>query len=85
MKVFYYCIMDLLLPDVGAFTWAVFCLLLLFVLYALYHILTKLPSGRGNHKLAWLLAIILMPFVGALAYFLSGRSKKYFPKGAKCR
>lgn len=68
--------MDLLLPNLEVFGWMVFGLLLIFVLYTLYHILTRLPSGRGNPKLAWVLVVLLMPFVGALTYFLFGRSKK---------
>lgn len=68
--------MDLLIPNVELFAWTVFALLLIFVLYTLYHILTKLPSGSGHPKLAWILVVFLMPFVGAVAYFLFGRPKK---------
>jgi len=68
--------MDLLIPNLELFAWTVFALLLIFVLYTLYHILTRLPSGSGNPKLAWILVVLLMPFVGALAYFLFGRPKK---------
>ena len=30
----------------------------------------------GNNKIVWLLAVILVPFIGAIAYFIIGRKQK---------
>jgi hypothetical protein len=30
----------------------------------------------GNNKLVWLLVVLLIPFVGALLYFIIGRTQK---------
>ena len=31
---------------------------------------------KGNDKIVWLLAVILIPFVGMIAYFFIGRKQK---------
>jgi hypothetical protein len=31
---------------------------------------------KENNKIVWLLAVILVPFLGAIAYFLIGRKQK---------
>ncbi|MBA4390098.1 MAG: hypothetical protein C0399_04085 [Syntrophus sp. (in: bacteria)] len=31
---------------------------------------------KGNNKIVWLLAVILIPFIGTIAYFVIGRRQK---------
>lgn len=31
---------------------------------------------KGNNKIVWLLAVILLPFIGMIAYFFIGRRQK---------
>jgi hypothetical protein len=35
---------------------------------------------EGNNKLIWLLAVILVPFIGALLYFFIGKKQKITTK-----
>ena len=36
---------------------------------------------KGNNKLIWLLAVILVPLIGLIAYFFIGRKQKINVKG----
>ncbi|HLI06922.1 MAG TPA: PLD nuclease N-terminal domain-containing protein [Ktedonobacteraceae bacterium] len=44
----------------------------IFWIWVLYDCLTNEPS-EGNDKLAWLLVILLAPFIGALLYYFVRR------------
>ena len=35
-----------------------------------------LHEFRGNNKLVWLLAVILVPVIGAIVYFIAGRKQQ---------
>ena len=53
-----------------------FILIVVFVpwLIALMDILKS--DFRGNNKIVWLLVVILIPFIGMIAYFLIGRKQR---------
>lgn len=36
----------------------------------------------GNNKIVWLLAVIFVPFIGAIAYLIIGRKQKISTTGA---
>ncbi len=44
-------------------------------LIALINIVTK-NDFKGNDKIVWLIAVILLPIIGAIAYFFIGRKQK---------
>lgn len=64
----------------GIYEVLVVAFLLLFIgmfivwLRALFEILKS--DFTGNNKIIWLLAVVLVPFIGAIAYFSIGRKQK---------
>ncbi len=48
-------------------------------LRALFEILKS--DFTGNNKIIWLLAVVLVPFIGAIAYFTIGRKQKTTRQG----
>ncbi|NJN26034.1 MAG: hypothetical protein HC819_08715 [Cyclobacteriaceae bacterium] len=52
-------------------------LLLLIQLLWLWALIDSLSGNfKGNTKLFWIVAIILLPWLGAILYFIIGRSQK---------
>ena len=49
-------------------------LVFVFVIWMLVHAITSKGLSDGE-KIAWVLAIIFLPFLGALLYFFFGKSK----------
>ncbi len=51
-------------------------------LFSLPYILALIDILRsdfvGNNKIVWLLAVIFVPFIGAVAYFSFGRQQKIY-------
>ncbi len=57
------------------FFWQFFILIYLAIwIYALVDILRH--DFTQNNKLIWILAVIFVPFIGAILYFVIGRSQK---------
>ncbi|MCL4457359.1 MAG: PLD nuclease N-terminal domain-containing protein [Nitrospirae bacterium] len=56
----------------------------LFILLALFGLLPFIiafvdilrSDFKGNNKIVWLLAVIFVPWIGAIAYFIIGRKQK---------
>ena len=61
---------------IGVFELLIIFLLVMVIpwLIALIDILRS--DFRNNNKLIWLIAVIFVPFIGAIAYFLIGRKQK---------
>jgi hypothetical protein len=55
-------------------TIALFFFNLVILLFALVNILRN--NFKGNYKLLWLFAVLLLPFLGPLCYFVIGRKQK---------
>jgi hypothetical protein len=53
---------------------AIGLLVFVFVIWMLVHAITSKGLSDGE-KIAWVLAIIFLPFLGALLYFFFGKSK----------
>jgi len=53
-----------------------FVLLLFFLPFILAFIDILRSDFGGNNKIVWLLAVIFVPFIGAVAYFIFGRKQK---------
>ena len=53
---------------------AIGLLLFVFIVWMLVHAITNKGLADGE-KIAWVLAIIFLPFLGALLYFFFGKSK----------
>lgn len=56
-------------------------LAVLFVLFSLFLFLFAFidvlrSSFEGNNKIVWILAVIFVPFIGAIAYFIIGRKQR---------
>lgn len=50
---------------------------------ALFALISILKSDfKGNDKIVWLIAVIFVPLIGAIAYFIIGR-KQRLAKGAQ--
>lgn len=53
-----------------------FFLFLIFLPFLLAFIDILRSNFEGNNKIVWLLALIFVPFIGAIAYFVFGRKQK---------
>ena len=53
-----------------------FVLFLFFLPFILAFIDILRSDFGGNNKIVWLLAVIFVPFIGAVAYFIFGRNSK---------
>lgn len=62
---------------IGIFELLIIFLLVIMVIPWLIALIDILRSDfRNNNKLIWLIAVIFVPFIGAIAYFLIGRKQK---------
>lgn len=64
--------MELLTPSYGLIFWTVCSLL---GLVTLVDVLIKRFKGR-NEKLAWILVVLFVPFLGAIFYLVFGRKNR---------
>jgi hypothetical protein len=64
--------MELLTPSYGLIFWTV-CILL--GLVTLVDVLIRRFKGRSE-KLAWIVVVLLVPFLGAILYFVIGRKNR---------
>ena len=53
-----------------------FVLFLFFLPFILAFIDILRSEFGGNNKIVWLLAVIFVPFIGAVTYFIFGRKQK---------
>jgi ankyrin repeat protein len=61
---------------IGVYELGALLFLFAFVLFAFVFIDILRSDFEGNNKIVWLLAVIFVPFIGAIAYFIIGRNKK---------
>ncbi len=67
---------------IGVYELAVLIFLLLIFLPFIIAFIDILKSDfSGNNKIAWLLAVIFVPFIGAFAYLIIGRKQKINTSG----
>ena len=56
-------------------------LLLIFLPFVIAFIDILRSDFSGNNKIVWLLAVIFVPFIGAVAYLIIGRKQKINTSG----
>ncbi len=56
-------------------------LLLIFLPFVMAFIDILRSDFSGNNKIVWLLAVIFVPFIGAVAYLIIGRKQKINTSG----
>ena len=67
---------------IGVYELAVLVVLfVLFLPFILAFIDILRSNFEGNNKIIWLLAVIFVPFIGAIAYFIIGRKQKISKHG----
>jgi len=67
---------------IGIYELAVLIFLLLIFLPFIIAFIDILKSDfSGNNKIVWLLAVIFVPFIGAVAYLIIGRKQKINTSG----
>ncbi|HPD55636.1 MAG TPA: PLD nuclease N-terminal domain-containing protein [Smithellaceae bacterium] len=67
---------------IGIYELAVLIFLLLIFLPFIIAFIDILKSDfSGNNKIVWLLAVIFVPFIGAIAYLIIGRKQKINTSG----
>jgi len=67
---------------IGIYEMAVLVFLLLIFLPFILAFIDILRSDfSGNNKIVWLLAVIFVPFIGAVAYLIIGRKQKINTSG----
>ena len=54
----------------------VLLVLLTFILWIIAFVNILRSDFSGNNKIVWLLAVILVPLIGSLAYFFIGRKQR---------
>lgn len=68
---------------IGVYELAVLIFLFLIFLPFIIAFIDILKSEfSGNNKIVWLLAVIFVPFIGAIAYLIIGRKQKISTTGA---
>lgn len=71
---------------IGIYELAVLIFLLLIFLPFIIAFIDILKSDfPGNNKIVWLLAVIFVPFIGAVAYLIIGRKQKINTSGVAKR
>jgi hypothetical protein len=71
---------------IGIYELAVLIFLLLIFLPFIIAFIDILKSDfSGNNKIVWLLAVIFVPFIGAVAYLIIGRKQKINTSGVAKR
>lgn len=71
---------------IGIYELAVLIFLLLIFLPFIIAFIDILKSDfSGNNKIVWLLAVIFVPFIGAIAYLIIGRKQKINTSGVSKR
>lgn len=71
---------------IGIYELAVLIFLLLIFLPFIIAFIDILKSDfSGNNKIVWLLAVIFVPFIGAIAYLIIGRKQKINTSGVAKR
>lgn len=67
---------------IGIYELAILIFLLLIFLPFIIAFIDILKSDfSGNNKIVWLLAVIFVPFIGAVAYLIIGRKQKINTSG----
>jgi hypothetical protein len=64
---------------------ALIFLLLIFLPFIIAFIDILRSEFSGNNKIVWLLAVIFVPFIGAVAYLMIGRKQKINTSGVAKR
>jgi hypothetical protein len=68
--------MELLTPNLGLIIWTIISVVCLVVIaYAIYHLANN-ESISPLQKVLWLIFIILIPFLGAVIYLGSEKTKR---------
>ena len=71
---------------IGIYELAILIFLLLIFLPFIIAFIDILKSDfSGNNKIVWLLAVIFVPFIGAVAYLIIGRKQKINTSGVAKR
>jgi hypothetical protein len=67
--------MEFISPDSGLLFWVLFSLVVIVLpVVAIIHLLRH-TSPNNTAKLIWVIIILMLPFLGAILYFLFGRTR----------